>query len=448
MVAKTKESGNCFRQTMLPNFVLLVALIPLALLISSWSTTTFRKTSFGGYYARARRWVDASRRSAIIDLGEPFTFTVPRKGNEGNTYIITSAIAVPEEDQVIFLSPLREHGRAEQVAANRIVPLSPNHECVFERPGQPDEKTGLEMYRSGERNFSSVVVWRCPIPNAGGINTYPSVRVSVPSKNIVSGRGVFGLKQPEIPSTDIISCTKLEIEEEGNAMHLKTLEYLRHYRALGVGHFVFFVSYGDATADVLSRFKDVTTIRMPPNFNEAVLGEPVPKQRVFEQVQKVVGTDCVWRTRYKSRWNMIMVDVDEYVVGTPDLRETLAKEGDGYSAVRLKHRLVETPYGEPLVHEGIRATKDFVSTMGKAIVRPRDVDVMWVHGASAFAPKAGKKEKILSSVSLLHFRALHLSVLKLQNADDFEEVDLSALPSSLTKRTPIVRASSGGVVRK
>lgn len=371
------------------------------------------------------------QQSRTIELGLPFSFIGKKNGTFEKEFTITHAIRIGHGHEVAFLSPLRAHGPSREIARDEVFSLTNKYICVFETNFSKEVRTMLQIYRTSERDYTSCTVWKCDLP-PGTVRAFSSVRLAVPNESSISGSGVFQLAAPSIPYADIISCTKLEISEPGDHMNRKLEQYLKHYRAIGVGLFIFYVNRDGPTAGILTTFKDVTVVRMGPKFQELVRGElNSEKKTLYLEIQKLVGTDCVWRTRYRSKWNMIMVDVDEYLLGTRDLLNTLENEGRGVASLSVRHRLVEAPFGEPFVQKQIRVTKEFAPTRGKSFVRPEEVDVMWVHGPTAFAPDSSRREKLLSNLSLLHFRTRHLSRFNLTSPDLFEPADLSSLPASI-----------------
>lgn len=365
-----------------------------------------------------------SRGATVITLDEPFAFTLRGKGFRRNV-TISHAISAEEDRAVVFVEPVQKVAKATAATlSHEVVHLSADFECVFEQGSSSSARTRLEVFRGSERNFTTAIAWRCPFPD-GPLESFPTVKIVGPDEDVV-GSGVFRLQQPVIPKVPLVSCTKLIIPDVGNDAHLNLFEYIRHYRELGVGHFVFYVDYDGIASHVLREFPDVTIIEVAPNFQETVLREKTPNVPLFMDLQKIVGTDCVWRTRHRAEWIMNMVDVDEYVIGTGNLPAMLRAEGEGFAAVVMRHRLVQMPYPYPLVHDGVRVSKKFMTTTPKSVVRPEEVDIMWVHAPTSFSAESKGREKFLN-VSLLHFQKSHFGKFKMSD-DEFEKADISSLP--------------------
>lgn len=236
-------------------------------------------------------------------------------------------------------------------------------------------------------------------------------------ENVVAGDGVFSIGGAKVPLKSLVACTNLHSLAPENQLHSKLRQYVAHYRAIGVEHFVFYVPKDSVGVGILLEMPDVTVVHLGASFPERMNGG-----------QSVAATDCVWRLRNRVDWVMNMVDIDEYVAGTRDLRKTLSQRGMGVSAVSLRHRLVQLPFKEPLIRKGLNITTKEMPTVGKAFVRPDHIDVMWVHAATAFSPRSSAKERVLKDVFLLHFQTKHH---KSYNTSDTKRWSFETLSSSM-----------------
>lgn len=336
-------------------------------------------------------------RAVVIDHGEPFSFYLRKNATASSRIVVSSAIAVPEENIVVFIV----HEMFDGNASERTFALPDKYACDFQL-AEASVHTKLEMYATAEVLYRTTSLWKCDLPRARRLATN-QVRMRGPDWK-VNGSDVFPLAQSRPPLANLTACVKpVKNLTRGGQTHERLREYMNHYTALGVEHFILYINREVEDSSILSELPNVTIVRMSPNLHWRTFGS-VPRKNM---VQVYFNNDCVWRTRHRSAWTMVQFDLDEFVINTGSTPKTIRSHLDNLDAnvsqLYFPHSLVRPPFGEPLVRDSITYSSSFMPTWGKVVVRPEKVNVQWVHSATSYS---GTKVSA-SNMRLLHFQFDH-----------------------------------------
>jgi hypothetical protein len=304
-----------------------------------------------------------------IDNGAPMSFTLRKNATESRKVIVSHAVPVPEEGVLVFFA---YHTQWTGPVSERVFSLPAAYACVYVDGLGHEYVTELEIHRAAEQLYTTTSVWKCALPPVDW-NRFDSVRLVGPTENVV-GDGVFPLPTTR-PVGHITACTKNIFNlTRGGVMHRRLVEYVDYYSRLGVDHFVIYVVQGQEDSELLLELPNVTLVRLSPRLHAMTFG--ANSTAGSQKLQVYTVNDCVWRTRHNAAWTLIQFDVDEYLVGTSDLRATLGSVAANVSAVYTRHHLARLPFGTPLLRDSIQYSARATRTWGKSIVRPEKVDCM------------------------------------------------------------------------
>jgi Glycosyltransferase family 92 len=306
-----------------------------------------------------------------VNIGRPLSFLLRKNASASARVVMSHAIPVPEEGYAVFVV----YDRFPGTGAERIFALPPEYACVYRDENVAVEVlTKLEMFRTNDGLHKTTSIWRCPFPSAKDSTKYSSVRVVGPPAASMQGDSVF-LLQPTEELGEVTACMKNLYSIRDNFDRI--LEYVDHYRRLGVSHFISYVEENERDVELLDSVPGLTVVVLPRELRVATFGPQKPRPGPMTAKLQIYTTlDCVWRTRYRSAWTMIQFDLDELLVGTNDLVETLRRIPESRAGVYVRHRIVRPPYAsQPMLRNGIQFTSKSPPTWGKTIIRPEQVDV-------------------------------------------------------------------------
>lgn len=330
---------------------------------------------------------------------EPLEAWLHRNETTSFKIVISHAVADYVEKRVAFV--VYDAKLKGDTAEERIFPLPPDSKCLF-----PDgSSSDLQMYKTAERLYRTTSIWACDLTD----NSAEAVQVGLhattrtPETNTASFSNVTGNNHFHLPKMDpigdVVSCMKHVYNMTNSLPHM--LEYMRHYKSLNVDHFIIYVEGGEVDTDLLESLPSyVTLVRVPKSLRLQSVG---PQHR-NAMLQIFLTNDCVWRTKHRTNWTMVQFDLDELIIGTRDLKAYLANVTDSVKSVYVPHRVVKQPVGDFVVTNDLMVSKSRMPTWGKTIVRPENVNVMWVHRPTS---ENVTTQSIPRELSLAHFRNGH-----------------------------------------
>eukprot|EP00039_Didymoeca_costata_P011742 m.166263 g.166263 ORF g.166263 m.166263 type:complete len:567 (-) comp15275_c0_seq3:50-1750(-) len=300
----------------------------------------------------------------------------------------------------------------------------------------------------------SSLVWSCALPAGFNSTWRQAVQLQGPDKaDIVYGDGVFPIilrrrKAATVGSPETVSLAACQapLYRWSNIIN-EFYQNIEFKLFTGVEHIFFYAikNSNRMMADgipILSQYirEGLGSLTLIPGDIEHLL-DP-------RQMEHLILSDCLWRTRGCFDWVMLQHDLDEYLLKLPlqDMStvqtslklllgntlaldqvasvrslhrvlkprtrvqekivesniKDLSKEASAISRARFKMYSNLSQYMDLGTFEGLReletfSSKGYSSKFGKIIVRPELVNTAWVHGASNIEP--GYSEAIISDVA-------------------------------------------------
>lgn len=338
-------------------------------------------------------------RQVEYHMDDPLVFYL-RNGSSklSQNVVIGSAYPVPEEGIVAFAVDeglQRSSDRETQFSPNTLRCEYPNRSTfpmfVYSVPRGP--QPSLSVWACRYQPFDTVKITSPDLHEIAALDPekpfgyrasarYKRMAERAPHDQhvfLAEGNPTFTLqKSPDLGKTSICMRT---VWNESYAM--PSIErYITHYSELGVDHFFVYIEEGVEGDAFLKPLADahpnITVVRQKAStILASIPRERFPKRDLI--TQRWAQHDCLWRARHHADWLLQQFDLDEFLVGTFDLKSHLRLVPSDVAVVHTSHYLIRRPFLLPRLQSGVKISSQPYWTAGKSIVRPDLVDNSWVH---------------------------------------------------------------------
>lgn len=370
----------------------------------NFSSTFFKSLASPIDHVHARNLTDqhhSPKTFDVVTLDEPLGFMFAKDGEVVSNVVISHAIPIPEEKVVVFL--------VEETSVNmdgtKTELLPPSLRCEF-----PDgSSSAMKLYKRQTRGEPTICIWAChlsslfthvtiagvPEPNDIDRLKPPGYRVEEMLQSIkpvgtpgtlipynAVGSRNFTLSKTPMLRNEVAMCVKGLWNSSYVASRIEP--FVQHYKNIGVGHFLVYIPESEDTDSYITKLQnlDVNITVIQQRLSTVLIGRDEPRG-LFVEYQKWSTTDCVWRTRYRTKWVFIQVDLDEFLLNIQDLPTYMQQVPGDAAHVTWMRDVVKAPYKTPCISPGAEIATESPLQPGKAIVRPEMIDIMGVHMAMA-----------------------------------------------------------------